>query len=258
MGQDGLRRLGIPEGAEYICLIVRDSRYLEEFLPNTNWGYHEFRDANVQNYGLAAIELANRGYYVIRMGASVREPIRVSHERVIDYAAIGMRTDFMDIYLGGTCKLAITSGTGWDAVPTIFRRPVVYTDFVPLGYLHTYRVGALSLAKHFFSERLGRRLTLRESFDADVGYQLYTSEYLDRGIRLENNSPEEIRDAAVEMQERIDGTWRPQAGDNELQARLWEIYPLDAIASYNGNRLHGRNLSRYSAHFLRDNAWWLA
>src|ERR1017187_3088803 len=59
-GEAGLRRIGIPVGSPFVCLIVRDSAYLESH-QSGNWDYHNYRDSNIQNYVQAAEELANRG-----------------------------------------------------------------------------------------------------------------------------------------------------------------------------------------------------
>ena len=90
-GATGLRMMGIPDGTPFVCLIVRDSAYLDTH-QSKDWSYHNFRDTNIQNYALAAEELAKRGYFVLRMGAKVLEPINSNHPRVVDYAANGMRT----------------------------------------------------------------------------------------------------------------------------------------------------------------------
>ena len=78
-----------------------------------------------------------------------------------------------------------------------------------------------------------------------------------QGVELIENTPEEIRDAAIEMLERIEGTWRSQENDDSLQSQFWELFPNDALDAYSGNRLHGEIRARYGAAFLRDNPEWL-
>jgi len=91
-GEAGLRAMGIPPGAPFVCLLVRDSAYREAQIPG-DYSHHNYRDSDIQNYVLAAEELATCGYFVIRMGAKVHEPIKSVHPRVIDYATNGMRSD---------------------------------------------------------------------------------------------------------------------------------------------------------------------
>jgi putative glycosyltransferase (TIGR04372 family) len=256
LGQAGLQKIGIPEGASFVCLIVRDSAYLDKHQPG-QWNYHNYRDSNIQNYVLAAEELANRGYYVIRMGVHVNQSMKSSHEKVIDYAVNGMRSDFMDIYLGSKCKFCVSTGTGWDAIPEMFRRPIVYVNYVPLGYIHTFRAEFMSITRQHVLETSGQALTMKEIFSHNVGFSLYSSDYESKGIRLVENTPEEIRDAVIEMADRLDYSWHPQADDEDLQKRFWEIFPANAVNG-NGIRLHGEIRSRFGTQFLRNNPEWLS
>ena len=252
-GEAGMREMGISPDTPFVCLIVRDNAYLDTHLSSGEWNYHNYRDSDIQNYILAAEELAACGYFVIRMGAKVMEAMKTKHPRIIDYATNGMRSDFMDIYLGAKCEFCISVGTGFDAVPYIFRRPVVYVNMVPLGYLFTFRQQFLCITKHHFAAAENRELTLSEIFNHGVGFYMRTSEYASKGIKLIENTPEEIRDVVIEMAERLNGTWKPHEDDEVLQRRFWEIFPTDAVDAYQGRPLHGEIRVRFGAEFLRKN-----
>jgi putative glycosyltransferase (TIGR04372 family) len=259
-GKAGLLAMGVPTGAPFVCLIVRDSAYLDALasrIKGTDVGYHSYRDSDIQNYVLAAEELADRGYYLIRMGAMVNEPISSRHKMVIDYATNGMRSDFMDIYLGAKCAFCISTGTGFDAVPYIFRRPIVYVNYLPLGYLYSFRAQFISITRHHLTIKKNQELSLRDIFSSGVGFSVYTSEYVSKGIKIIENTPEEIRDVAIEMAERLNGTWKPHEDDETLQRRFWEIFPVDATEAINKRPLHGEIRARFGAHFLRNNRDWL-
>lgn len=247
--------MGIPSGAPFVCLAVRDSAYLEAHLPAITWGYHSYRNSNIQKYVLAAEELADRGYFVVRMGARVSEAMKSDHARIIDYAANGMRSDFMDIYLGANCEFCLSTGTGMDAVPYIFRRPLAFVNFVPLGILVTFRRQDIHITRRHLSVQDNRELTLSEIFDRGVGFCLAASDYESKGVQPIENTPEEIRDVVVEMAERLNGTWQTHDEDEALQKRFWEAFPSGATR--NGKPLHGAIRSRYGAAFLRNNRWWL-
>ncbi len=255
-GRDGLLKMGIPPDASFVCLIVRDSAYLEE-LESRDWSYQNYRDSNIQNYVPAVEKLAERGYFVIRMGSRVRDAMNSTHRRCIDYAFNGMRNDFMDIYLGAKCSFCVSTGTGFDAVPLIFRRPIAYVNMVPLGYLFTFRTGFLGITKHHRLATDHRELTLREIFSLGVGFCQETAAYTAKGVILEENSPEEILDLVTEMDERLRGCWQSSADDEELQRRFWEIYPTDAVDVHQGRPLHGEIRARFGSKFLRKNPAWL-
>jgi len=256
-GEAGMRAMGIPPDTPFVCLIVRDSAYLAQHFPSRNWDYHNYRDSDIQNYILAAEELGNRGYFFIRMGAIVREAMKTAHPRVIDYAADRMRSDFMDIYLGAKCEFCISTGTGFDNVPFIFRRPIVYVNILPLGHLPTFREQFLNIIRHHRAAAENRELVLSEIFSLSVGFCMQTSDYESKGVELIENTAEEIRDVVIEMIERLNGTWQPHEDDEAIQRRFWEIFHTHAVDAYQGRPLHGEIRARFGACFLRNNRDWL-
>ena len=256
-GPAGLRAIGVPEGARFVCLISRDSAYLNSHQPGHDWSHHDFRDSDIQNYVLAAEALTAHGYYVIRMGAKVRAAMKTSNPMIIDYAANGMRSDFMDIYLGSQCAFCVSSGTGWDEVPQIFRRPCVFVNTVTLGYLCTSRSAYISIPKAHVLKTSRKPLTLREIFSLDAAISQSGHDYASKGIDFIENTPEEIRDVALEMVERLNGTWRDHPDDHALQKRVWQIYPKDIVDPFHGRPLHGEIRARIGAAYLRNNRAWL-
>lgn len=252
-GQAGLKALGIPDGAPFVCLGVRDSAYLAKTHPFDDWHYHDYRDSTISNYVLASHELAIRGYYVVRMGAIVKEAFPVSHPMIIDYATNGMRSDFMDIYLGAKCNFFISTGTGLDAVPYIFRRPLLHVNYAPVEYLFTYISNSLTIIKKRWLRYKKRFMTFREIFASGAGLFLDSQQFEENGIELIENTPEEIAAAVLEMEARLNGRWETTEEDEELQKRFWDIFPKDIVSPYNSRPLHGEIRSRIGAEFLRQN-----
>jgi putative glycosyltransferase (TIGR04372 family) len=206
---------------------------------------------------LAAEELAERGYYVIRMGAKVNCAIISTHPKVIDYATNGMRSDFMDIYLGAKCAFCLTSGTGIDAISMVFRRPIVCVNMVPIGHFITYADKCLGIFKHHISTKWNQKLSLSDILSVGVdSFISSTAEFEFKKVQLIENTAEEIRDVSVEMVERIEGKWCSNEKDEVLQRRFWEIYPTK-IKSDNGIPLHGRICAKVGSVFLRKNQEWI-
>lgn len=257
MGESILREMGIPKGRKFICMTVRDSSYLKKIYPKADTSYQDYRDSNIDNYIKAAEALAEKGYFVIRMGAIVNASMKSNHPLVIDYATNGMRSDFMDIYLGANCEFCITTQTGFDAVPVIFRKPIVQVNAAPLGYCYSWGKMSLILSRHHVDVSTGKKLTLSEIFSRSVGYSITTNDFKVNGVELIENSPEEIRDIALEMVERLEETWVPFDDDEHLQKLFWGIFPLDGL-DLNGVPLHSVLKCRFGAHFLRKNQTWLS
>lgn len=256
-GKAGLKELGITEDSKFICLIVRDSAYLNAVLPNPDkWNYHDYRDSDIQTYVETAEALADLGYYVLRMGEVVNQSLVAKNPKVVDYATNGMRSDFMDIYLGANCFFCITVGTGYDAVPMIFRKPMVFVNAVPIGFLSSFIKNCVCINKKHRLISNKKLLSLREIFDFNVGYCTYSNEYQSQGVELLDNNSKEIRAAVFELLKRLTGEWQPQLEDVELQKQFWNIFPKDANNSI-GRPLHDKILASYGTEFLRENKEWL-
>lgn len=231
-----LRKWGIPEGAKWVCLIVRDEAYLPEK------HYHSYRDSDVSNYALAAAELAERGYYVFRMGAKVKARLPIKHPRIFDYAVNGMRSEFMDIYLGAKCEFCVSNGTGFDAIPVIFRRPVCFVNYVPVEYLNTW-VESVAIWKHH--EKDGKRMSFQEIVDSGAGHFMRTKEFLDAGILLKENTQGEIRDAVLETLDMVVNKTPPSKEQEEFK----KSFPK-SMSQFSGTPLHGDIRMRIGQKFL--------
>src|SRR3989338_8277047 len=120
-----LERVNITLSSPHVCLLVRSSAFYKNNHPD--WRCPE-RNAEISTYMKAARFLAEKGYYVFRMGKVVEDSLPISHPRIFDYATSAIRCDFMDVYLTAYCLFFITTGTGLDGVAEIFRKPILYTN----------------------------------------------------------------------------------------------------------------------------------
>lgn len=230
-GYRALKRLGLRHGDRWVYLIVRDDA------KHPGLPYHSYRNAKIENYVLAAKFLADKGYYVFRMGKDVLAPFPVKHPRIIDFAQ--QHDDFMAVYLGAKCEFCISTGTGPDAIPYIFRRPICYTDFVPVEYLFTFLKGSLAIWKHH--EKDGKRMTFKEIIDSGAGQFMRAEEFEKAGITLVDNTPEEIKAVVEEM------AFRRSQSD---QSEFWSQFPKSE-SPYNQKPLHGEIRMRIGAEFLK-------
>ena len=259
-GKRILNDFGIPEDAKFVCLLVRDSGYLDRHKESEHlerWSYQSFRDEDIDNFVLAAEELARRGYYVFRMGVNVLKPLKSSNPKVIDYATLGMRTEFMDIYLGAKCRFCISTTAGFDEIPIIFRKPIAYTGCVPIAFIETHNKETLILTKHHINKRNQKELTVSEIFSSNVAVSISTNEFKKNEIELKENSSEEIKDLVVETEERLTGCWNETEEDLLLQKKFWSIFEENINQLRLKMPLRGKIKSRFGAKFLRDNQNWI-
>jgi len=245
-GSEELKGLGMPEGAQFVCFCTRDSSYLNAIFPQKDWSYHDFRDASIHNQLPAAEELARRGSYAIRMGAVVKETIKTTNPKVVDYARNG-RSDFLDMYLCAKCRFFIACDVGINSVPRIFRKPIVYVNCIPLSLfnLSGHAHESLIIPKKLRFRKDGRFLTLRQMLEMKTDMFYTTEPYEQYGVEAVENTPEEITAAAIEMDKRLNGEWQTTEEDEKLQKHVWSMLNADELYQKVGLRI--------GAEFLREN-----
>ena len=247
LGREGLQAIGIPEEAPFICFHQRDSEYQRIAYPNRgpHRGY-DYRDSSIHNHVPAAEEMTRRGYFTIRMGAIVKEPLQTANPMIIDYAT-NYRSDFMDIFLCANCYFYIGDESGFNRVPSVFRKPLANLNVIPIDLIHTQGPNDLFILKKLRLREEGRFLKFSEIFDRGANCFVRTEQYEEAGIEPVENTAEEITALAVEMDERLKGTWQTSEEDEELQKRFWSLFK----PSVEG--MHGLIESRIGAEFLRRN-----
>ncbi len=247
-GQEQLRLLGVPAGAKFICFHARDAAYLNQIF-HTSSDYHNFRDSNVQNYLLAAKTMTEKGYFLIRIGAIVMEPLEVSDPMIIDYPYRD-RSEFMDIFLLANCRFFIAANSGPCAIPTIFRVPNAFINVAPfLGAHGISRTEDLFIPKKYWNVSDQRHMSLNEIFKSGSANFLRGEQYSDIGIALIENTPEEICDLVEEMELRLNGLFKANEEDDGLHQRY------EKILAKNGCEI--RKLPRIGTAFLRQNRYLL-
>ena len=246
-----LENLGIPLGSKIVCLFVRDNEYLLKNF-GTGYEYHNYRDCNIYNYLNAANDLTKLGYYVVRMGALVKEKLITNNTMIIDYAKSGKRSDFLDIYFAYKCDFVISSSSGWDSVPShLFRKPILYTNVVPIGLLLTFSKNFMLTTRKYFDMKNQKVLKFSEVYNNGHSFYLKNQEYLNANLKLIENTPEEISNAVSDMVKFVSNKLILADNENNLQNLFWETFEKNIINSeYN---LHGELKAIMSPSFLSNN-----
>ena len=227
-GQIFLRKLGLSPNDKFICLNIRDGVFLREseaigWTKNRDWSYHDFRDSDISMYVNAAEALAEMGYTVFRMGAIVKDPLISKHPRVIDYATNGMRTEFLDIFLGAHCTFCISTGSGWDSVPTIFRRPIMLVNLLPTFETSVITLPITIYPKLLLETKSPITLSIKALTEKNLATPHKSAAYSDAGVQIRDLSSEELVEAVTEMAQRIEGTFVETPEQKEMQAKLKHI-----------------------------------
>jgi len=216
MGMQALNHLGLPKDAWYVTLHVREPGYRGETRENTteNW-----RNANPLDY-LKACEVVTRaGGWVFRMGDPSMTPLPPMAQ-VIDYALHEIRSDWMDVFLGATCRFFIATSSGPIIIPMIFGKPVLFTNSNGFVEYYGLRRHHLYLPRWVKKTKSGSLLTFQEYMLPPTSTLCSMKGFRDAGLGWVENTPEELEAATMEMLERTDGGLPSTIPDNDLQRRF--------------------------------------
>ena len=83
-------------------------------------------------------------------------------------------------------------------------------------------------------------LTFRESSQLEI-----LNVIKEGTISCLENSPEDITDAVLEMDDRLNGTWEETKEDQALQQAFWEIVESDKYKRPPGTRIGAKFLRKY-------------
>lgn len=246
-----LKKIGIQKSDKYICLLIRSGAYNKN---HPVWHYPE-RNADTSTYMKACLYLAEKGYFVLRMGKKVDDMLTLSHPKIIDYARSEIRSDFMDIYLSANCHFFITTGSGLDGIPQIFRKPILYTNYFVLPSVATWYPHYLFIFKNWLHKKTKRMLTFQEQiyyFHANPDFVKRTgfhiSDYVEsNNLEFLNNTEDEILDAVEEMTTKLEGSWQESKEMELMQNKFWEIF----CTNVNPIDPHDKNKILYNKIFIR-------
>ena len=261
-GKELLSKMGIPDNAWFVCLHDRDSSYMHNELGAEN-KHVAYRNSNIENYIKAAEYITDCGGYVIRMGFHVqKELIAKDNPKIIDYAT-HHRTDFGDIYLPAKCKFFLDSTAGLQTIAAIFNIPMANANIIP--YSPPRGKNCISIPKKLWSDKKKRFLTIKEQLDFEHGFpELHmmkhtnqmegihynlSERYEKAGLKAIENTPQETLEMTIEMNERLDGSYKYDKEDGFLQKKYHSLVKPHHICYGNFNRI--------GAEFLKNNKWWL-
>jgi putative glycosyltransferase (TIGR04372 family) len=243
---NSLRNFGINEKSKLIGMIARDSAYLKTDLASINFGRrHNYRNSNIDNYLQAAKLLSSNGYFVLRMGSIVESKFVSDDANIQDYSSSSYRSDLLDVYIAENCKFFISGNTGLDGLPIIYRKPIVFVNWVPLQLVRGWYSKSLIIFKKHWLIESQRFMTFSEIIKSGAGLFYHSDEFTRAGIELIENTQQEITDVVLEMDERLNNTWVTTEDDVILQDKFWSMFPI-----YNHNKVFKCKVGR---NYLRDN-----
>jgi putative glycosyltransferase (TIGR04372 family) len=213
-----LQSVGIPEEAWFVVLHLRDNRW-----KGLTAGMHGIRNVDPATYLPAIAEITARGGWVIRIGDADSLPLPPL-TNFFDYCRSDVRADWMDIFLLASCRFMLGTNSGPCFVPPLYGRPVVLTNWFPLGTRpwHASDIFVPKLLRHTAD---GAYLPLTQMLQEPLSH-CHSPRYLSeqKGLTVQDNDPELIRSAAIEMLSILEGNPGSDADVADLRLRADRIY----------------------------------
>lgn len=213
-GFAALHALGLPRDAWFACLHVREAGYSPE-----DDALHAYRNCDIGRFLPALQQIRARGGRIVRLGDPSMQRLPAM-EGVIDYAHSGSRSDWMDVFLCGAARLFVGTSSGLCNVASVFGRPSCLANLTPLSTVLPYGAGDVGIPKLLYSVREDRYLSFGEAFGSPVSNYRFSDLYEKAGVRVEENSSEDIAALIGEALDRLEGKAAYTAQDETRQARF--------------------------------------
>lgn len=216
-GRAALEKLGMPDGAWFVCMHVREGGYSpgDEIV-------HSYRNADISTYKQAAREIASRGGWVVRMGDATMTPLPGETDdwpQTVDYALSEIKSAEADVFLCANARFFLGNTSGLMLVSSIFGVPAALVNMIP--YSGCYGVSPRDISIPKLLERDSKPIGFPEIFGSEIGNYRVAELYHREKLTVIDNTADEIHAVASEMLDRLDGNMAPES---EEEAELQRAY----------------------------------
>lgn len=213
-GEDCLRKMGVPEGAWFVCVHAREGGYFP-----AGERLHDYRNVNIDTMIPAMKEIVRRGGWCIRVGDPTMKSIP-DMDGVIDYVHRPEKSPEMDIFLAASCRFFLGCTSGLFLVSSIFGIPCSLSNMIPLTAALSFFPHDLNIFKLIREVETSRLLTVREIMSSPVAEYRTSYLYSYEGLEPVDNSGDEILDLVIEMLERLEGNFIASSEDEKLKSNF--------------------------------------
>lgn len=181
-------RYGLTEGQKVVVIHNREAGWFSS-------SYHDHRNSSIGNFGPSILELVSKGYVVVRIGDPTM--IRLgSINGVIDLPFDERKQELDDIIFIKLCEFYVGSTSGPYDLARWLKKPLLAHN---IAELPAPIDNQFMLFKGYYHRSFKRTLSYLEIFTSRAGYVTHVGEFLELGISLIENSPEELLIAIREM-----------------------------------------------------------
>ena len=223
-----------------ILFFARDAKYRKDQFDSA------YRNSNIEDQSKAIEEMCKNNF-CIRVGSNPEKELKIKNKNFIDYSFSKYQNEFNDLYIISKCKFLVSTGSGFDQLALLFRKPIVYVNATETEY----RINPifndlikLYIPKKIFSKKKNRILTFSEIFEIGAENLQNNQDYQNLELEVIDNTPDEILDVIKEMEQRISNRWITTREDEELQAEYWKLNSYKNMPNFD---------CRIGSKFLKNN-----
>lgn len=195
-----LKLLGLKNNQKIITIHLRDSAFRGLSKMTDYKNIYNFKD-----YYKSINYLIKKGFFVIRTGHAVNYKFNIKNNNFLDYPFSNIKSDIMDIVIAKQSFFCISSGSGFDGIVRTFRNPVLFINFVPLGYFPSYSIKNMCIFKHYKNKISNKFLSFKEILNKNIIYCNDGRTLSQKNILLVENSEIEIKNAIIDMLNLLNG-----------------------------------------------------
>ncbi len=222
-GFEYFNKFGIDlKNNKFVCIYARDQNYIKNLNNFENFNHSEFRNADINNYKTTAKYLEAKGYYVFRFGKNMENKISFSSDKIIDYASFH-QNDYLDVFLSKNCEFFIGNGSGAESISRIFDKPILTTNFTPIGVSLQKNEKYFCIFKKLFCNIEKKFLSIDEISQKHLFFEYDGAAYQKKNITVIENSEDEILEATKEFIMHLNGSYKENVENSLFRDKCFKI-----------------------------------
>lgn len=162
-GYELVEKLGITSLSKVVYLVIRDRGYDDFMKDNSFDSKQSWRQTPVAFFLPMVERLIERGFTVVRIGRHNVEKLRINSDKYVDITSSPkIDADFLDFFLSYICQFAVSTGSGMDTLPQLFRKPTLFLNVAGLYSFPKTKLCNTVLVSDYLNLRTGTKLSFEE------------------------------------------------------------------------------------------------
>ncbi len=238
-----LEKVGFKKKQKIVCIHIRDDLY------SGDNSFNRHRNiSSMNNYNKTILYLIKKKYFVVRVGKLHKKKFNIKSENFLDYPFFKFNSEQLDMFLAAKCDFCISTGSGFDALARMFRKPVLYTNFSSYGDT-AFGKKHMIIYKKFMNKKK-KKLSI-----TDLHYENFfqidnSSEILDKKLFFIENSDIEILNATKDFINYKKNKKKFNKKYELFDKKFKSFYMKNYKKKFNINKLKSVNIAKLCPSFL--------